>query len=169
MTLDDYKPIVEVAKNAGTRIQCLFVLAEMDRLNILRHHPSTTWMGANWDNSKNISPEQIEIMDYVKENAAYLEFGLHGVGHEHWVNGKKVRAEWYDLEHDTPWNKDTILAHIQSYKAIMAQLWIDPRESSAFPGNLCSLCIAEFIGTPNLIQVLALSSLKLELEYVILT
>jgi len=133
MTVDDYKPIVEVGKAVGTRIQCLFVIAEMDRLNILRKHPSTTWLGAQWDNSKNISPEQIRIMDFVKQNAAYMEFGLHGVGHEHWVNGKKVRAEWYDLEHDRPWAKDTILAHIKCFKAIMAQYGLTPENHQRFP------------------------------------
>lgn len=133
MDLENYKPIVEVGKNVGVRIQSLFVLAEMDRLNILRKHPSTTWMGKDWDNTKNINQGQIDIMNFVKDNAAYIEFGLHGVGHEHWVNGKKNRAEWYSTDDNKPWPEDTTKAHIQCFKDIMAQYGLDEAHGQRFP------------------------------------
>jgi hypothetical protein len=60
----------------------------MDRQNILAQDATTNWQGKNWDNSKNVCQEQIDIMNFVKNNASYLEFGLHGVGHEYWVDGK---------------------------------------------------------------------------------
>jgi hypothetical protein len=133
MDLENYKPIVEVGKTAGVRIQSLFVLAEMDRLNILRKHPSTTWMGKDWDNTKNINQEQIDIMSFVRDNAAYMEFGLHGVGHEHWVNSKKNRAEWYSTDDNASWPEDTVKAHIQCFKDIMAQYGLDEAHGQRFP------------------------------------
>jgi len=72
MDIKDYQAVVEVGRAVGVRIQGLFVLAEMDRENILARYPSTTWQGSEWDNAGNISQEQIDIMNYVKNNAAYL-------------------------------------------------------------------------------------------------
>jgi hypothetical protein len=133
MHIKDYKAIVNVGESVGVRIQCLFVLSEMDRLNILKYHPTTTWEGENWNNQKNISPEQIDIMNYVKENAAFMEFGLHGVGHEFWVNGQKKRAEWYCIEDDHPWDKTIMKEHVQCFKDIMNQYGIGSQNGHSFP------------------------------------
>lgn len=89
----DYKPIVEVGKAVGMRFQGVFILAEMDRENILAKYPTTTRQGTGFDNSTNIDDTQLEVMRFVQDNAAYLEFGLHGVGHEHFDNGVRTRAE----------------------------------------------------------------------------
>jgi len=134
MNLKNYIPIVEVGKKVGVRIQSLFVLAEMDRLNILAKHPSTTWQGSKWDNTKNICNEQIRIMNYVKENAAYMEFGLHGVGHEYWdAEGKKNRSEWYSIQDNEARDTDTVKVHIQCFKDIMAQYDLDEAHGQSFP------------------------------------
>ncbi len=84
MDVSNYKSVVKVAETKRIRLVGLFILGEMDRLNILGKYLTTNPDGKNWNNSKNISEEQIEIMDYVKENAAHLEFGLHGILHEYW-------------------------------------------------------------------------------------
>jgi hypothetical protein len=133
MDIHDYEAIVAVGKVVGVRIQGLFVMAEMDRENILAKYPSTTWQGSNWDNSKNICKEQIDIMNYVKDNAAYLEFGLHGVGHERWINGQKKRAEWYCLQDDHPWPEDSVKKDIQCFKNIMSQYGLSTEEGHSFP------------------------------------
>lgn len=133
MDVNNYKAIVEVGKAVGVRIQGLFVLAEMDRENILAQYPSTTWQGSNWDNSKNVGQEQLDIMKYVQDNAAYLEFGLHGVGHEHWVDGKKNRAEWYSTDDNKPWSEDIMKIHIQCFKDIMGQYGLTPENGQSFP------------------------------------
>ena len=78
ISIDDYRVLVQVGKVAGVRIQGLFILCEMDRENVCAEYPTTTMYGTKWDNAKNVGDEQIQIMNYVKENAAYLEFGLHG-------------------------------------------------------------------------------------------
>ena len=145
MDLNDYKPIVEVGKTVGVRIQSLFILAEMDRLNILRAHPSTTWEGKNWDNSKNVCQEQIDIMNYVKNNAAYLEFGLHGIGHEYWnENNQRNRAEWYSIDDNKPREEDTMRVHIQCFKDIMAQYGLDEAHHQRFPESFVPCAYAYY-------------------------
>jgi hypothetical protein len=133
MDIDDYKCIVEVAKQVGVRIQGLFVLAEMDRENILAKYPTTTWMGKNWDNGANRCQENIDIMNFVRDNSAYLEFGLHGVGHEYWVNGVKKRAEWYCTDDNHPWPKESSVEHLQCFKDILAQYKLSPEYGHSFP------------------------------------
>ncbi len=133
MGIDDYRGIVEVGKQVGVRIQGLFVLAEMDRENILAKYPTTTWQGKNWNNSGNVNQEQIDIMNFVKQNAANLEFGLHGVGHEYWLDGKKKRAEWYCTDDNHPWPEASMEEHIQCFKDIMAQYNLSPEYGQSFP------------------------------------
>ncbi|MGE4288707.1 MAG: hypothetical protein AB7E36_08470 [Salinivirgaceae bacterium] len=133
MDIKDYKAIVEVCKAVGVRVQGLFVLSEMDRENILAKFPTTTWQGANWDNSANVCPEQVEIMKYVQENAAHLEFGLHGLGHEYWLNGQLKRAEWYNKVDNYPWPEEIMKEHIQCFKKIMAQYGLSEENGHSFP------------------------------------
>lgn len=133
MDIRDYKPIVEVGEACGIRIQGLFVLCEMDRQNVCARYPTTTQRGTNFDNSENIGPVQVEVMEYVKDNAAYLEFGLHGVGHEHWENGVRGRAEWYDKVNDKPYPEEDTREHIQCFKEIMSQYGWSPENDQSFP------------------------------------
>ncbi len=133
METSDYHPFIEIGKELGIRFQGLFVLAEMDRLNILKNYPTATQAGRNWDNSENISPEQIKIMNFVRDNSAYLEFGLHGIGHEHWENGKRTRAEWYDMENDKPWDESDLHKHVEGYKEILSQYGLNKTNGHSFP------------------------------------
>jgi hypothetical protein len=133
MDIRDYRPIVEVGQACGIRIQGLFVLCEMDRQNVCARYPTTTQHGKNFDNAENIGPTQLEVMEYVRDNAAYLEFGLHGVGHEHWENGIRTRAEWYDKINDKSYPEDDTRDHIQCFKEIMAQYGWTPENGQSFP------------------------------------
>ncbi|SMO50245.1 hypothetical protein [Gracilimonas mengyeensis] len=129
----DYKPIVEVGQEAGVRFMGLFVLGEMDRLNVVSQIPTITKAGYDFDNSSNIDASQIEVMEYVKNNAAYLEFGIHGVGHEHWIDGVRKRAEWYNLEDNEPWPEADSRAHIEVFKQIMSQYGMGEEAGHSFP------------------------------------
>jgi hypothetical protein len=129
----DYKPFVEAGKAVGVRFQTLFVLAEMDRENVCRNYPTTTQFGKNFDNSANVNDMQLEIMKYVKDNSAYMEFGLHGVGHEHWIDGKRDRAEWYDLYGDKPWSEQDSRDHLKCFAEIMAQYGFTKENGQSFP------------------------------------
>ncbi len=134
MEVDNYKGIVEVGKKMHIRLECLFVLGEMDRLNILGKVPTTNPQGKNWDNSQNISDEQIKIMNYVKENAANLEFGLHGVLHEYWPEvNKRKRAEWYNTDDNHPWPEKQLIDHVKIFREIMAEYGMTKEAGYSFP------------------------------------
>ena len=130
--ISDYIPLVEIGKAVGVRFQGAFNLAEMDRLNVCAKYPTTTHQGTNWDNSANVDPSQVEMMNYIKDNSAFLEFAMHGVGHEHWENGKKTRAEWYDKENNKTWPQKVIEDHIKCFKEIMAQYGWTPGNGQSF-------------------------------------
>lgn len=148
MDINDYKSIVDVCKTVGVRVQGLFVLGEMDRENILAKFPTTNWQGAAWDNSKNINKEQVDIMDYVCENAAYLEFGFHGLGHEYWLDGVLKRAEWYNKIDNYPWPEEIMRDHIQCFKDILAQYGLSKQNGHSFPESFVP-CSYAYYWNPN--------------------
>ena len=134
----DYRPIVEVGKELGVRFMSLFILGELDRLNILAEYPTSNPYGEKWDNSKYIGPQQIEIMNYVKENAANMEFGITGVLHEYWENGAKSRAEWFNVKEQKPRDEKIIRKNVELLKRIMAQYGITPEKGHSFPESFIS-------------------------------
>lgn len=148
LDLNDYFPIVEIAKEVGIRLQGFFVLMEMDRLNTCAKYPTTTPNRDAFDNTLNISKKQIDIMNYVKKNAAYLEFGIHGVGHEYWESSQRTRAEWYNIEHKKPWPKQELEGHINCFKEIMTQYGLYERNKNSFPESF-SPCAYGFHWNPN--------------------
>ncbi len=130
----DYQYMVEVGKAVGTRIQCLFILSEMDRENTLTKFPTTTYQRNQWDNRSRVNEHQREIMNYVRDQSAYMEFGLHGTGHEYWAPGEpQKRAEWYNLTDKKPWPEQSLREHIQCFKEIMAQYGFSPEHGHSFP------------------------------------
>ena len=64
-------------------------------------------------------------MDYVKKNAAHIEFGLHGVRHEFWDAATHVpsRAEWADNNKKRPY--DVLWGHMECFKKLIDQYGID--------------------------------------------
>lgn len=129
----DYQPIVEVGERLGIRIMSLFILGEFDRLNILGEYPTSNPAGKNWDNTRYISPTQIEIMDYVKSNAANMELGITGVLHEYWEDGVKSRAEWFDVANQQPRDENIIRNNVELIKRILNQYGISPENGHSFP------------------------------------
>lgn len=134
MTLKDYKAAVTLATKTGVRLQGLFILSEMDRENFLGEFPTTTFMREKWDNSENISPLQLEIMAYVMKEAAHLEFGMHGIGHEYWPGaGKRKRAEWYNTDNNHPWPEEEVRVHLDCFIRIMKQYGLTKENGHSFP------------------------------------
>ena len=134
MDINDYKCLVYVAKELNIRLQALFIMGEMDRENVLRNYPTTNPNGEHWDNSLNVNNYQLEIMEFVKKNSAYLEFGLHGVLHEYWTEeNKRSRAEWYNIDDNHPWPEEEIENHIKCFKEILAQYNLSEDEGHSFP------------------------------------
>lgn len=134
----DYKPMVEVGKELGVRFMSLFILGEFDRLNILGEYPTSNPDGENWDNSEYIGPKQFEIMDYVKSNAANIEFGITGVLHEYWEDGVKSRAEWFNVEKQEPRDESIIRNNVVLLKRLMAQYGISAENGHSFPESFIS-------------------------------
>lgn len=132
--LKDYQHIVAVGEAVGARVQCLFILSEMDRENILARFPTTTYQRDQWNNSFRVNEDQKIIMQYVSQAAAYMEFGLHGTGHEYWAPGQpQKRAEWYNLNDKAPWPEQSLREHIQCFKDIMAQYGFTKANGHSFP------------------------------------
>ena len=125
MTLQDYDVIVYISKTVGVRIKSLFIMSEFDRSNICARYPTTNEKGNNWDNSALISDSDFVIMDYIKQNAAHIEFGLHGVRHEFWdaETHKPSRAEWADNQKKRPY--DILWGHMECFKELIDQYGID--------------------------------------------
>ncbi|MBN8650473.1 MAG: hypothetical protein J0L67_03550 [Cytophagales bacterium] len=132
--IHDYQSMVAVGKAVGTRIQCLFILSEMDRENVLAKFPTTTYLRDKWNNSNRVNPDQVEIMNYVRDQAAYMEFGLHGTGHEYWAPGEpQKRAEWYNLTDKKPWPEQSLREHLECFKKIMSQYGFTKENGHSFP------------------------------------
>jgi hypothetical protein len=120
------------------------VLCELDRENAVAKLPSATRAGSKWDNTANVSPEQLRIMDTVKSQSAFLEFGLHGVGHEYWENGRRHRAEWYNLQDKRPWAEEEIRAHLDMFRTIMAQYGLSKAHGHSFPESFVPTAYSYF-------------------------
>ena len=144
MVAEDYLPMVRIGQAVGVRIQGVFVLCELDRENAVAKLPSATRAGSKWDNTANVSPEQLRIMDTVKSQAAFLEFGLHGVGHEYWENGRRRRAEWYNLQDKRPWTEAEIRAHLDMFRTIMAQYGLSKAQGHSFPQSFVPTAYSYF-------------------------
>ncbi|MCH8494804.1 MAG: hypothetical protein LAT57_04125 [Balneolales bacterium] len=139
MDVRDYQPIAEVGEAVGVRFMSLFALAEMDRLNIVATLPYATQAGHNFDNTANISNKQLEIMDFVKANAASIELGVTGVGHEWWEDGVKTRSEWYSLDKKEPRPEELMRKHMDVIKNILWQYGISEEQGHSFPESFSAL------------------------------
>lgn len=98
ITFEDYEKYINLAKSLGTRFMGAFVLSEFDRENICAKDKynkpiaplNITEKGLDWTNDLSDS----KIMEYIKENGAYIDFALHGVRHGHYENGINYGGEW---------------------------------------------------------------------------
>ena len=132
--VDDYKNLVYIGERVGTRLMCAFMVAYFDKNNICAKYPTTTISGRDWDNTKNLNMQD-EIMQYVKNNSAYIEYGLHGVDHRMYWDAHLVPdgfggpnkelfkhyGEWYDVGGVKPWNSMAVEEHIHAFDDISKQ------------------------------------------------
>ena len=116
----DYRAIVELGRALGIRPQAATVLCEWDTENILRALPESTWMGTEWDNARWVGPWLEEAADIIRRNEAHYELTIHGLGHEHWTNGRYSRAEWAD-ENGRMRPREQVETHLDAFEAILAQ------------------------------------------------
>lgn len=125
----DYRAIAELGRALGIRPQAAVVLCEWDKENILKHVPTSTWMGEAWDNSKWIGPWLDEAAEIIRRNQQYLELTVHGVGHEYWEGGAFTRAEWTDSNGQMR-PPDQVKLHLEYFGKLLDQHDLGP-----FPGS----------------------------------
>ncbi|HHW09110.1 MAG TPA: hypothetical protein GXX29_03955 [Firmicutes bacterium] len=122
----DYYAITELGERLGMRPQAAMVLCEWDKTNICATCPTSTAAGAAWDNSSRIGSWSDEAAAIFRQRAPYIELTMHGVGHEHWENGERIRAEWYSARHNRRWPRPVLEKHIEVFQAILDQYDLGP-------------------------------------------
>ena len=75
-------------------------------------------------------------MNYVKDNAAYIEFGLHGIAHDYWQNGVKSKGEFASCDYKTghkvrPYSE--MQGHLECFKKLIDQYGISFPKSFVAP------------------------------------
>lgn len=93
---DDVRALAEIAKRLGTKIVCDLVLGEWDMHNRLRGVPHVTWDEAGWDAASVVKENRsfFEETFSVLEGSDFIEYGLHGLQHGYYENGRLVRERF---------------------------------------------------------------------------
>lgn len=133
MSIADYQAVIDIANDVGVRLQGLFILGELDKKGLAAKIPTILPNQSHWKTVP--AKDQDEIMNFVKDHSAFLELGMHGVGHEYWESkdGAFKRAEWYNLEDKMPWPEDSIRSHIDCFEDILQQYDLDEQHGHSFP------------------------------------
>ncbi len=117
------------------RILSGFVLCEWDKTDLLRSLPSATWMGDNW----RVSPKDREKKELaawiIRKEKEHIEFGLHGLGHEFWADGKMERTEFHN-DACKMREGDEIRRHLVCFFKLMDQYGFDFRVNAFIPPAL---------------------------------
>jgi hypothetical protein len=141
-TLADYQTVVDIGQAAGTRLMTAWIVQDLDRNNVLAS-PRYNTPVARYDMTEEglahrnqISDKQLKIMDIVKRSDAFMEFGLHGVSHEHFRNGVVQRAEYAHIDEGAPghaqsWGWRDMNLKARCFRQILRQ-WFT-RNQLAFP------------------------------------
>ena len=96
----DILTLNEIGKGLGTKVLCNLVLGEWDINNRLRGVPHETWDEQGWDAASVIAKNR-DFFDgafAALEDSEYLEYGLHGLMHGYYVDGK-LHDEKYAYPH----------------------------------------------------------------------
>jgi hypothetical protein len=117
----DYAAVAKLGEQLGIRPQCAMVLCEWDRQNACADYPTTTFAGRAWDNRERLGAWLDESIAAIRQNAAHFEFALHGVGHEHWDDGERTRAEWFGGGLHERWSPIVLASHAECFRRIMRQ------------------------------------------------
>jgi hypothetical protein len=141
-TVADYQTVIDIGKAAGTRLATVWIMQDLDRRNAVAKAKYNTPVaqydmtsdGTKWRN--HVTRDQVQVMDLVKRNAAFMEFGMHGVSHEHFRNGVEQRAEYAHINESKPghaltWGWADMNLKAQCYRELLRQ-WFS-RDLLRFP------------------------------------
>jgi hypothetical protein len=131
----DYEALITLGRRLGMRPLAAFVACEWDRTNLLKEIPSTTWMGAAWDNGHNRGPWLDEAAHILRRNRQHLEIGLHGVGHEYWQGGRLSRSEFHDRR-GVMRPREKIERHLEAFGEILDRNDLGPYPEAFVPPAL---------------------------------
>ena len=151
--LADYQTIIDAGKGAGTRIQTVWVLSELDRSRILaqaKYNPTSgniTEKGTSWDNAQYVNNGNFTLMNLARDNAPWMEFGLHGTRHEHWTGNVLTRAEWANSNTGQSWGWGDMDLHAQAFVELMRQYY--DRWTSSFPVSFVPCAYVYFYAPGN--------------------
>ena len=133
----DYHAVADIGRALGIRPQCAMVVCEWDTENVCAQHPTATHQGCAWDNAARIGPWADEAAVVFRHRAGNIEFGMHGVGHEHWDDGPdgrvRTRAEWFGRDPSEQWPQDVLRGHLACFRRILDQHGIGPDNGMSFP------------------------------------
>lgn len=132
---EDYAAVAELGRRLGIRPQCAMVLCEWDRENACADYPTSTHAGRAWDNCPRLGPWLGESAALIRDRAAHFEFALHGVGHEHWEDGARTRAEWFGGGLHERWPDSVLAGHLECFRRIMRQNGFTAGEETRLPAS----------------------------------
>ena len=85
----DVRVVNEIGKALNSHIHCNMVFGEWDKNNRLRGVPHMTWDEDGWDAKGKLDMKLAEAYFDALEASEYIDFGLHGLMHGYYVNGKQ--------------------------------------------------------------------------------
>ncbi len=97
----DVRAVNELGKALNSHIHCNMVFGEWDKYNRLRGVPHVTWDEAGWDAAANLDMKLAEEYFEALEESEYIDFGLHGLMHGYYVDGKQITEQ-----HHYPFRKE---------------------------------------------------------------
>ena len=140
---EDYMALAALGQKLDMKLLAGFVLCEWDRHDILRKLPSSTWMGEEWKISYTNLEQKIRAAEIIKNAENYIEFGLHGLGHEFWDQGVMQRSEFHDADCNMR-DPDEIRNHLSCFFNIM-----DQYEFGSRPGIFIPPALKHSFGDPD--------------------
>ena len=105
----DVVAVNEIGKALNTHIHCNLVIGEWDRYNRLRGVPHMTWDEAGWDAAGKLDMKLAEECFAAMESSEYIDYGLHGLMHGYYVDGKQVTEQ-----HHYPFRKQYLNGEVAS-------------------------------------------------------
>ena len=100
--IEEYAELVKISQKSGCRLIGLFVMSELDLNNICGEaeynrpiqNSDITEYGIKWSNAINSVKYNNELMQFIKKHSSNIEFGMHGIRHEHFDQNGMTNAEW---------------------------------------------------------------------------
>jgi len=141
--LADYQVVEALGKALNQKINTMLVIGEWDKNARLRNATYSNKWGKDWDPTPFLNlPEQEKIRDFVN-SAEHIEFGLHGLLHDLFYEGKNICGQEFAWPRDMVKGAPKSLApewFLREHFDIFYEILNDwsfrkPIRSFAFPGG----------------------------------